>query len=86
MWGLGLTSRCFAWRRASSALSTCTERAWKRSQKLVDEMTVRNGRIVWDLNGLAREDWRKLPDNYMAQGDPSWDGMVSEGRRGRRRR
>ncbi|MCC6367002.1 MAG: amidohydrolase/deacetylase family metallohydrolase [Bryobacterales bacterium] len=56
------------------------------TRKLVAEMTVRNGRVVWDLNGLAREDWRKLPDNYMGQGDPSWDGMVSEGRRGGRGR
>jgi len=56
------------------------------SQKLVAEMTVRDGKVVWDLNGLAREDWRKLPDNYMGQGDPSWDGIASEGRRGGRRR
>ncbi|HWZ97154.1 MAG TPA: amidohydrolase/deacetylase family metallohydrolase [Candidatus Dormibacteraeota bacterium] len=27
--------------------------------KLVCEMTVRDGAIVWDLNGRARDDWRK---------------------------
>lgn len=57
------------------------------SRKLVAEMTVRDGKVVWDLNGLAREDWRSLPADYMGQGDPSWDGIASEGRRrGPRRR
>jgi len=27
------------------------------SQKLVGELTVRDGRVVWDLNGLASPDW-----------------------------
>jgi dihydroorotase len=29
----------------------------KGSQKLIAEMTIRDGRVVWDLNGLASEDW-----------------------------
>jgi dihydroorotase len=29
-------------------------------RKLLCEMTVRDGQVVWDLNGLASEDWRKL--------------------------
>jgi len=29
------------------------------SQKLLCQMTVRDGEIVWDLNGLSKEDWRK---------------------------
>jgi dihydroorotase len=28
------------------------------SQKLVAEMTIRAGRVVWDLNGLAADDWQ----------------------------
>ncbi|MCC6343625.1 MAG: amidohydrolase/deacetylase family metallohydrolase [Bryobacterales bacterium] len=57
------------------------------SRKLVAEMTLRDGKVIWDLNGLAREDWRSLPADYMGQGDPSWDGIASEGRRrGPRRR
>jgi dihydroorotase len=31
------------------------------SQKLVAELTLRAGRVVWDLNGLAAEDWQSVP-------------------------
>ena len=39
------------------------------SQKLLCELTIKNGRIVYDLNGLARDDWDKLPVNYGPQSD-----------------
>ncbi|MBL8229806.1 MAG: amidohydrolase/deacetylase family metallohydrolase [Bryobacterales bacterium] len=55
------------------------------SKRLTGELTLRDGKVVWDLNGLTREDWRKL-GKYMGQGDPAWDGSFSEGRRGTRRR
>lgn len=55
------------------------------SKRLSGELTLRDGKVVWDLNGLTREDWRKL-GKYMGQGDPAWDGSFSEGRRGARRR
>jgi dihydroorotase len=29
----------------------------KGTQKLIAEMTIRNGRIVWDLNGMSSQDW-----------------------------
>jgi len=28
-------------------------------RKLICEITVRDGQVVWDLNGLAGEDWTK---------------------------
>jgi dihydroorotase len=31
------------------------------SQKLVAELTVRNGQVVWDLNGISATDWKKFP-------------------------
>jgi dihydroorotase len=31
------------------------------SQKLVAELTIRAGRVVWDLNGLAGDDWQSTP-------------------------
>jgi dihydroorotase len=43
-------------------------------RKLTCEMTLRDGRIVYDLNGLARPDWATLPKDYRATGDPRWDG------------
>jgi hypothetical protein len=32
-------------------------------------LTVKNGRTVYDLNGIARDDWDKLPANYGSQSD-----------------
>jgi dihydroorotase len=32
-------------------------RRLRGNQKLVAELTIRNGRVVWDLNGITREDW-----------------------------
>ncbi len=45
------------------------------TQKLEAELTVRGGRVVWDLNGITRDDWRKL-GKYDRQGDPAWDGTL----------
>jgi dihydroorotase len=43
------------------------------SRKLVCEMTLRDGKVVYDLNGLARPDWSTLPRDYKSTGDPRWD-------------
>jgi len=29
----------------------------KGTKKLVAELTLREGRVVWDLNGMTSEDW-----------------------------
>ena len=50
------------------------------TQKLICEMTVRNGKVVYDLNGISRTDWDKLPKNYLQTGDPRWDGIMPQGR------
>jgi dihydroorotase len=42
-------------------------------EKLACEMTLRDGRVVYDLNGLARPDWKTLPRGYTTTGDPRWD-------------
>jgi dihydroorotase len=44
-------------------------------QKFVCEMTVKNGKIVYDLNGISRPEWDKLPPHYTAVGDPRWDSL-----------
>ncbi|MGA3224243.1 MAG: amidohydrolase/deacetylase family metallohydrolase [Acidobacteriaceae bacterium] len=44
-------------------------------QKLVCELTVRDGRVVWDLNGITREDWTKL-GHYQTQGSRVWDHTI----------
>ena len=33
-----------------------------------------NAPPVYDLNGISREDWKKLDRRYKGQGDKSWDG------------
>jgi dihydroorotase len=44
-------------------------------QKFQCEMTVRNGKIVYDLNGISRPEWTTLPKDYKAVGDRRWDGL-----------
>jgi dihydroorotase len=53
----------------------------KGDEKLTAELTVINGRVVYDLNGMTREDWQKLPKDYRSQADPRWDGTLGGGRR-----
>jgi dihydroorotase len=43
------------------------------TQKLTCEMTLRDGRIAYELNGLARPKWDALPKGYRATGDPRWE-------------
>ena len=47
------------------------------SQRLACEITIKDGRVVWDLNGRTREDWRRLPLGYGRQSEPRWDGILS---------
>jgi dihydroorotase len=44
-------------------------------RKFICELTIRGGKIVYDLNGISRPDWSKLPANYKEVGDPRWDGL-----------
>jgi dihydroorotase len=48
----------------------------KGNQRLICEMTLRDGKVVWDLDGMAAEDWDKLPPNYRTTGDPRWDAYA----------
>jgi len=49
------------------------------NQRLDCEMTLRNGRIVYELNGLSRPDWTTLPKDYRSTGDPRWDAVTKPG-------
>jgi hypothetical protein len=49
------------------------------TQRLVGELTVASGRVVYDLNGRTRERWDRL-GNYQPQGEPYWDGTRGAGR------
>ena len=51
------------------------------TQRFACELTVRAGKVVWDLNGITREKWEKLRE-YHSQNDPRWD-MTAEPKRHR---
>ena len=53
------------------------------TQKLEGELTARDGKVVWDMNGLTRSDWDTL-GNYGAQGDTKWDGIVRDENRAKK--
>jgi dihydroorotase len=53
----------------------------KGKERLACEMTLREGKVVYDLNGLGRPDWASLPKDYRDTGDPRWDGTRRRTRR-----
>ena len=54
------------------------------TERLRCELTLRDGKVVYDLNDLTGEDWDKLPAGYRGLGDPRWDGITGgDGGRGR---
>jgi dihydroorotase len=56
------------------------------TQRLTAELTLRDGRVVYDLNGLTRPEWTTLPKDYTRVGHPAWDALTpaSTGGRGGR--
>ena len=56
-------------------------RADEGNQKLVCELTLRDGKVVYDLNGISRPDWTTLPKDYTQTGDPAWDSITPARRR-----
>jgi dihydroorotase len=54
------------------------------NQRLLAELTVRDGLVVWDENGISRDDWGKLGPKYKPQGDNRWDGTINATVRGRK--
>jgi dihydroorotase len=44
-------------------------------QRLVCELTLRTGKVVYDLNGITRPEWTTLPADYRATGDVRWDAI-----------
>ena len=45
------------------------------NERLMCELTLRDGKVVYDLNGLSRPDWRSLPADYRQTGDARWDAI-----------
>jgi len=45
------------------------------TRKLICELTIKGGKVVYDLNGISRPDWDKLPRDYRQTGDSRWDAV-----------
>jgi dihydroorotase len=52
------------------------------TQKLVAELTVKDGKVVYDLNGMSGMQWDKIPAGSRP-GDPRWDSFTPAPRAGR---
>lgn len=52
-------------------------------KRLVCEMTVLDGWVVYDLNGISKAEWTDLPANYGPQVDRVWDATRGAVRRRR---
>ena len=48
----------------------------KGRQKFTCELTLRAGKVVYDLNGITRPDWTTLPAGYTRTGDAAWDAVT----------
>jgi dihydroorotase len=51
------------------------------TQRLMSELTLRNGKVVYDLNGMTHPLWDKIPAGERG-GDPRWDAYTPAGRGG----
>jgi dihydroorotase len=45
----------------------------KGTRKIDCELTVKDGLVVYDQNGISREDWDKLGPRYKSQAGKNWD-------------
>jgi len=45
-------------------------------RRLAAELTLRDGKVVYDLNGITRPQWTTLPKNYNRTGDSAWDTIT----------
>lgn len=48
------------------------------TRRFANELTLRDGLVIYDTNGRTRENWDKLGD-YNPQGEPWWDASRSSG-------
>jgi dihydroorotase len=55
------------------------------TKRFSNELTLRDGFVIYDTNGRTRENWDKLGD-YQPQGEPWWDQTRSSGPLRNRRR
>ena len=79
------TWRCLRVEKGAFGFSDMHGARLKGDQRLRCELTLRDGKVVYDLNDVTGTDWDKLPAGYTNQGDPRWDGYAQPATGGRGR-
>jgi dihydroorotase len=51
------------------------------TRRLTCELTLRDGKVVYDLNGISRPNWTTLPADYTRTGDAAWDAVTPAARK-----
>ena len=46
------------------------------TERLRCELTIKDGKVVYDLNDMTGVDWDKLPPDYRGISDPRWDAYA----------
>lgn len=59
--------------RGSYGFTDSSNARMNGSERLRCELTLREGKVVYDLNGITRPEWTTLPAGYRNQGDRRWD-------------
>jgi dihydroorotase len=49
---------------------------FKGDRKLICELTLKDGKVVYDLNGITRPTWDRLSRDYRQTGDAKWDAIT----------
>ena len=49
------------------------------TRKLTCELTIHDGKVVYDLNGITRPLWNSLPAGYRETGEARWDAVSPAG-------
>jgi dihydroorotase len=64
-------------RREKGRFGFVDARSWRLdgTERLACEMTLRDGKVVYDLNGMTRQRWDTAAPGTPA-GDPRWDGIT----------
>ena len=73
------TSRCCGVEKGQFGFADQHGARLKGTERLRCELTLRDGKVVYDLNDMTGVDWDKLPPDYRGHGDPRWDGISKEG-------
>ena len=56
----------------------------KGNKMLICALTLRDGKMAWDLNGISHPDWKTLPVHHLETGHARWDAINPAGQKSER--